>query len=300
LIGDPGRLRQIIVNLLGNAIKFTERGEVVLGVELLAADSNHCTVHITVADTGVGIPPDEQTAVFDSFAQADASTTRKFGGTGLGLSIASQLTQLMGGWIWVESQLGVGSTFHVSISFELAPGEGLPVLSDIADEALSQLARGAAIADRDANDISPAVTESTRREDSSHLRVLLAEDNAVNALLASVLLKKHGHDVTHVVNGRQALDAMTLHEFDLVLMDGQMPVMDGLAATAEIRRAETRTGRHIAIVALTAHAMSDDRKRFLDAGADGYLSKPFSPEQLYSVIEGLRSLTDEQTLPKAS
>jgi signal transduction histidine kinase/CheY-like chemotaxis protein len=299
LIGDPGRLRQIVVNLVGNAIKFTERGEVVLGVELLAADFNHCTVHITVADTGVGIPPEEQAAVFDSFAQADASTTRKFGGTGLGLSIASQLTQLMGGWIWVESQLGVGSTFHVSISFELAPGEGLPVLSDNADEAPSQLARGSAIADRGANGISPAVMASTRREDSSHLRVLLAEDNAVNALLASVLLKKDGHDVTHVVDGRQALDALALREFDLVLMDGQMPVMDGLEATAEIRRTETRTGRHVAIIALTAHAMADDRKRFLDAGADGYLSKPFSPEQLHAMIEGLRSLIDEQ-LPTAS
>ena len=273
LIGDPGRLRQIVVNLVGNAIKFTERGEVVVRVELLGGDSKRGGVHISVTDTGIGIPAEKQAAVFDSFAQADASTTRKFGGTGLGLSIASQLTQLMGGRIWVESELGVGSSFHVAIPFELAPGDGLPL------------------------HIIPA---STQRGASSRLRVLLAEDNAVNALLASVLLRKGGHLVTHVVNGQLALDAMALSEFDLVLMDGQMPVMDGLEATAAIRRSEVRTGRHTAIVALTAHAMAEDRKRFLDAGADGYLTKPFSPEQLNAVIEAMRPLTDEQILPTAS
>ncbi|HVD06064.1 MAG TPA: ATP-binding protein [Gemmatimonadaceae bacterium] len=273
LIGDPGRLRQIVVNLVGNAIKFTERGEVVVRVELLGGDSKRGGVHISVTDTGIGIPAEKQAAVFDSFAQADASTTRKFGGTGLGLSIASQLTQLMGGRIWVESELGVGSSFHVAIPFELAPSDGLPL------------------------HIIPA---STQRGASSRLRVLLAEDNAVNALLASVLLRKGGHLVTHVVNGQLALDAMALSEFDLVLMDGQMPVMDGLEATAAIRRSEVRTGRHTAIVALTAHAMAEDRKRFLDAGADGYLTKPFSPEQLNAVIEAMRPLTDEQILPTAS
>jgi len=179
----------------------------------------------------------------------------------------------MGGRIWIESELGVGSSFHVAIPFELAPSDGLPL------------------------HIIPA---STQRGASSRLRVLLAEDNAVNALLASVLLRKGGHLVTHVVNGQLALDAMALSEFDLVLMDGQMPVMDGLEATAAIRRSEVRTGRHTAIVALTAHAMAEDRKRFLDAGADGYLTKPFSPEQLNAVIEAMRPLTDEQILPTAS
>ena len=130
--------------------------------------------------------------------------------------------------------------------------------------------------------------------------MLLAEDNAVNALLASVLLRKVGHHVTHVVTGRQALDALAVDQFDLVLMDVQMPDMDGLEATAEIRRLEIRTGRHIAIVAFTAHAMAEDRKRFLDAGADGYLTKPFSPEQLHAVIASMRSLTDVQVLPWAS
>jgi signal transduction histidine kinase/ActR/RegA family two-component response regulator len=273
LIGDPGRLRQIIVNLVGNAIKFTEQGEVVLRVELGAGNSVGDTVHISVADTGIGIPADKQAAIFDSFAQADASTTRKFGGTGLGLSIASQLTRLMGGRIWVESQVGVGSSFHVEIPFQLLPANEPVVLQ---------------------------IPVSTKAADVSSLRVLLAEDNAVNALLASVLLKKVGHQVTHVVNGRLALDALALNEFDLILMDGQMPDMDGLEATAEIRRLEVRTGRHIAIVAFTAHAMAEDRKRFLDAGADGYLTKPFSAEQLHAVIASMRSLTGDQALPRAS
>ena len=273
LIGDPGRWRQIVVNLVGNAIKFTERGEVVVRVELGARNSDGDTLHVSVTDTGIGIAAESQAAIFDSFAQADASTTRRFGGTGLGLSIASQLTRLMGGRIWVESRPGVGSTFHVTIPFQLAPVDALPVLQ------------------------IPALAQP---EGFRHLRVLLAEDNAVNALLASVLLKKVGHQVTHVVTGRKALEALALNEFDLILMDVQMPDMDGLEATAEIRRSEIRTGRHIAIVAFTAHAMAEDRKRFLAAGADGYLTKPFSPEQLHAVIESIRPLTDDQILPLAS
>ena len=261
LIGDPGRFRQIVVNLVSNAIKFTERGEVVLRVELgQPTEFGLDTVHVSVADTGIGIPADKHAAIFDSFEQADASTTRKFGGTGLGLSIVTQLIRLMGGRIWVESRVGFGSTFHVAIPFQLPPTDALPVKLDVAGE--------------------PAGTGS--------LRVLLAEDNAVNALLASVLLRKAGHHVTHVVTGRQALDALALHQFDIVLMDVQMPDMDGLEATAEIRRAEATTGGHIAIVVVTAHAMSSDRKRFLAAGADGYLPKPFSPEQLHAVIASMR------------
>jgi signal transduction histidine kinase/ActR/RegA family two-component response regulator len=274
LIGDQGRLRQIVVNLVGNAIKFTEHGEVVLRVELGTGQSKGKVVHLTVVDTGIGIDADKQTAIFDSFAQADASTTRKFGGTGLGLSIASQLTRLMGGRIWVQSQLGVGSSFHVEIPFQLAPD--------------------------DVDTSVPIHTSSTQPAGVGSLRVLLAEDNAVNALLASVLLKKVGHHVTHVGTGRQVLDALALHEFDLVLMDVQMPVMDGLEATAEIRRLEIRSGRHIPIVAFTAHAMAEDRKRFLDAGADAYLTKPFTPEQLHAVIASMRPLIDKWVLPQAS
>ncbi|MDQ6736340.1 MAG: ATP-binding protein, partial [Gemmatimonadota bacterium] len=265
LIGDPGRVRQIVINLVGNAIKFTERGEVVLRVELDDRDSAGETLHISVSDTVIGIPVAQQTTIFDSFAQADASTTRKFGGTGLGLSIASQLTRLMGGRIWVESKPGVGSTFHVTIPFQLAPEVEMTVVP------------------------IPAVA---LRDGFIPLRVLLAEDNAVNALLASVLLKKAGHIVTRVVTGQKALDALAVNEFDLILMDVQMPVMDGLEATAEIRRAEITTGGHIAIVAFTAHAMAEDRKRFLTAGADGYLTKPFTPEQLHAAIDLIRPLID--------
>jgi len=269
LIGDPGRLRQIVVNLVGNAIKFTERGQVILRVARDTGD----VIHISVTDTGIGIPAEKHAAIFDSFSQADASTTRKFGGTGLGLTIASQLTRLMGGRIWVESVPGIGSAFHVAIPFQLVPVEEVEILQ---------------------------MPVAPQAQNIGSLRVLLAEDNAVNALLASTLLRKVGHQVTHVVTGRQALDALDAQEFDLVLMDVQMPDMDGLEATAQIRRSEARTGRHIAIVAFTAHAMAEDRKRFLDAGADGYLTKPFSPDQLHAVIASMRSLGEKQVLPKAS
>jgi len=267
LIGDPGRWRQIVMNLVGNAIKFTEHGEVVVRVELGGRNSHVDTIHVSVTDTGIGIPLEHQSAIFDSFAQADASTTRKFGGTGLGLSIASQLTRLMGGRIWVKSVPRVGSVFHVEIPFQLSPVEALPVI---------------------------AIAALGQPEGFRPLRVLLAEDNAVNALLASVLLRKAGHQVTHVVTGRKALDALAMNEFDLILMDVQMPEMDGLEATAEIRRSEAGTRRHIPIVAFTAHAMAEDRKRFLAAGTDGYLTKPFTPEQLHAVIEVLRPLIDAQ------
>jgi signal transduction histidine kinase/ActR/RegA family two-component response regulator len=270
LIGDPGRWRQIVMNLVGNAIKFTEHGEVVVRVELGTRHSDGDTLHVSVSDTGIGIPENKQAAIFDSFSQADTSTTRRFGGTGLGLSIASQLTRLMGGRIWVNSVPNIGSVFHVEIPFQLLPMDAVPVVP------ISALAQP---------------------EELRPLRVLLAEDNAVNALLASVLLKKAGHHVTHVVTGRKALDALALKEFDLILMDVQMPDMDGMEATGLIRRAEITTGRHIAIVAFTAHAMAEDRKRFIAAGADGYLTKPFSPEQLNDVIDSLRYIIDKNVLP---
>jgi signal transduction histidine kinase/ActR/RegA family two-component response regulator len=268
LIGDPGRWRQIVMNLVGNAIKFTEQGAVTVRVELGARHSDGDTLHVSVSDTGIGIPENKQAAIFDSFSQADASTTRRFGGTGLGLTIASQLTRLMGGRIWVKSVPSIGSVFHVEIPFQLTPTDALPAVE---------------------------ILRLARPEGFRPLRVLLAEDNAVNALLASILLKKAGHHVTHVVTGRKALDALALNEFDIILMDVQMPDMDGMEATGLIRRAEITTGRHIAIVAFTAHAMAEDRKRFLAAGADGYLTKPFSPEQLDDVIESLRAIIDEHT-----
>ena len=269
LLGDAGRWRQIVMNLVGNAIKFTEQGEVTVRVELGTRHSDGDTLHVSVTDTGIGIPANKQAAIFDSFSQADASTTRRFGGTGLGLSIASQLTRLMGGRIWVNSVPNIGSVFHVEIPFQLVPVDALP---------------------------APRILALAHQEEARRLRVLLAEDNAVNALLASVLLKKAGHHVTHVVTGRKALDALAFNEFDLILMDMQMPEMDGMEATGLIRTGEIISGRHIAIVAFTAHAMAEDRKRFLVAGADGYLTKPFSPQQLNDVIESLRPIIDKQIL----
>jgi CheY-like chemotaxis protein len=298
LIGDPGRVRQIVINLVNNAIKFTEKGEVVLNVGLeQPGDAEGCVVHFSVTDTGIGIPAEKHAAIFDSFSQADASTTRKFGGTGLGLTIASQLTRLMGGRIWLESRLGTGSTFHVAIPFQVAADEGLPALMD----ALGHDEGGTGIANVSAGRTGPVlVRRPTPPAAIIGLRVLLAEDNAVNALLASVLLRKAGHHVTHVRTGREALDTLALLQFDVVLMDVQMPDMDGLEATAEIRRSEIRTGGHMPIVAFTAHAMAEDRKRFLDGGADGYLTKPFTADELHAVIASMHSLGEEQVLPYAS
>jgi signal transduction histidine kinase/ActR/RegA family two-component response regulator len=257
--GDPGRLRQILVNLIANAIKFTSAGEVVLRVDHEAGD----VLHFVVTDSGIGIPLEKQAHIFESFTQADTSTTRRFGGTGLGLAIASQLATLMGGRLWVVSQPGIGSAFHLSIPFP-------PAESTIAPRP----ARG--------DSTAPAAGEPHRA-----LRMLVAEDNAVNARLATTLLRKAGHDVTLVTTGRQALDALAHGAYDVVLMDVQMPDMDGLEATAAIRRSEIATGRHVPIIALTAHAMADDRQRCLDAGSDGYLAKPFSRPELFAVLAAL-------------
>ncbi|MBC7894312.1 MAG: response regulator [Cytophagaceae bacterium] len=404
VIGDPGRLGQILMNLISNAVKFTERGEVVLRAVLEAQDARTDQVHLTVTDTGIGIPREKQATIFESFSQADTSTTRRFGGTGLGLTIASQLTALMGGRIWVESEPDVGTTFHVTIPFErcaapvpAAPldqtdlrgvrvlvvddnttnrkilelmlrGWGMePTLVDSGMAALDALrsarARNAPfnlvlldfqMPDMDGFEVAARITKqpehaattimmlssvgergedarcralgltayltkpvrqpllyqaicsslATKRvavptptlvprqampEAHRSLRVLLAEDNEVNAMLATALLRKAGHIVTLAKTGREALDAVTLSQgyeaIDMVFMDVQMPEMDGLAATMAIRDAEAGTGRHIPIVALTAHAMADDRQRCLDAGADGYLSKPFQPADLYAAVE---------------
>jgi two-component system, sensor histidine kinase and response regulator len=392
LLGDAGRLVQVLTNLIGNAIKFTAAGHVILTVQ---KDSE--TIHFRVTDTGIGIPPDKQQTIFEAFSQAETSTTRRFGGTGLGLTISSTLVQLMGGRIWVESEPGVGSTFHVAIPFATT---NLPDASDsvaalagvralIVDDNevnrrifIEQLQRwgiaptavdggraavaalaaakaegdpfdlvlldanmpdvdGFAVAEQIAAD--PTLTGATimmltsaghygdsarcrelgisayltKPVDGTELlqairylierdkqstaappgrstepggtpvvrRVLLAEDNLVNQKVASGILGKRGHEVTVVSTGRAAVAALAEGSFDLVLMDVQMPEMDGFEATAAIRAREREVGGHTRIVAMTAHAMRGDRHRCLAAGMDDYLPKPLSASTLLTVVE---------------
>ncbi len=400
LVGDPVRLRQIIVNLIGNAIKFTERGEVVVQVAVDGQEGDDLCLHFAVSDTGIGIPADKQGVIFEAFAQADGSTTRKYGGTGLGLAISSQLVKMMGGRIWVESEVGKGSTFHFTAlmrpSKELPPTltsqradlEGLPVLvvddnatnrrileeilrnwhakPVIASDAATAFAGikkaqargepfrvvlldclmpetdgfGLAEQIRQDPDLAPTklimlssagrasvasrcremglagyltkpvkqselfeaitaalgnrseadcATSGSRRHPragaSRKLRVLLAEDNAVNQRLVVKLMEKHGHSLVAVNNGVEALDALERGTFDVVLMDVQMPEMGGFEATARIREREKSTGQHVPVIAMTAHALKGDRERCLEAGMDAYVSKPIQAASLFETID---------------
>ena len=266
VVGDLVRLRQILVNLLGNAIKFTEAGSVSVQVALESCDGASAILHFAVADTGIGIARDKRDVIFDAFRQADGSTTRKYGGTGLGLAICSRLAKLMEGRIWVESELGQGSTFHLTTTFQVAAPEPDPAAND-----LTNMLRSVA-ADR--------VT-------SGRLRVLLAEDNPVNQRLAVRLLEKRGHDVVVANNGREALAMLERDSFDAIIMDVQMPDMDGLEATGRIREMERLTGVHTPILAMTAHAMKGDRERCLSAGMDGYVIKPIDPAEFVNTVESI-------------
>jgi PAS domain S-box-containing protein len=395
LLGDAGRLRQIVVNLVGNAIKFTEEGEVLVRVEKRSRSDGTVMLHFLVRDTGIGVAHDKQRAIFEPFVQADGSTTRKYGGTGLGLAISSRLVELMDGQIWLESEINRGSTFHFTACFGLyqeapeKPGavelQGLPVLvvddnqtnRRILDEmlanwhlrprsvpsgaeALAELRRAAAAGQpyplvlldammpqmdgftlaqyiqedatlagttllmlSSAESGTPRARElgiatclmkpikqselldaimthlgsSLRRGQAEQptpavasaplrpLRVLVAEDNAVNQKLILRLLERRGHSVVLADNGREALTALQKEKFDLVLMDVQMPVVGGFEATAEVRRREQGTSRHLPIVAMTAHAMKGDRERCLAAGMDAYVSKPIHADELVQVVE---------------
>ena len=402
LRGDPGRLRQILLNLLGNAIKFTHQGEIVLAVGCESSTPPDVTLHFSVKDTGVGIPQDRQRSVFEPFTQADGSMTRTYGGTGLGLTICAQLVRLMGGRIWVESEAGAGSTFHFTA--RLAPGdppaaapvsdavdlrdlralivddnvtnrrlleqmlvgwrmiptnasgvrEGLAamraaveagkpftlVLADvqmpeadgfalaeaikrepaIAGAALLMLTsagrpgdaarcrelgvaayltkpiKGLELRDAIVSALAlkpdepdrPLVTRHSIREARLSGRILLIEDNPVNQLMARRLLEKRGHTVVIANNGREALtilDEATAVRFDCLIMDVQMPEMNGFECTALIREREQRTGAHLPIIAMTAHAMKGDEARCLAAGMDAYLSKPIQPDELFDAVE---------------
>ncbi|MGZ0163751.1 MAG: response regulator [Planctomycetales bacterium] len=413
LIGDPGRLRQIIINLVGNAIKFTDEGEVVVRVSPKSVDNDRCELEFAISDTGIGIPKDKQDRMFSAFEQADASTTREYGGTGLGLAISKQLVELMGGEIVIESEVGVGTTFRFTAQLGVqrnAPPareeslelfQGLPVLIvddnetnrlilkeivigwgmqptvvDSVDGAIQAMERAQnsgkpvklvltdmympkrdgmqliewmrsrqefagikvlilssgptpehraqakelnvasyltkpvrqsslydAIASSMA-DLIPkeefAPTDSSRPPESGQavtapnakdseapagLKVLLTEDNPVNQLTATTMLKKLGHEVDVANNGLEALEKLAKNEYDLVFMDVQMPEMDGMAATARIRDDEKTSGKHVPIIAMTAHAMQGDREKCLDGGMDEYVSKPIRRKDLKAVIE---------------
>jgi len=398
--GDPTRLRQVINNLVGNAVKFTERGEVV--VEVVAGDREpqRRVLHFTISDTGIGIPPDQQQKVFQAFCQADSSTTRSYGGTGLGLTVSSRLVSMMGGEIWLESEVGHGSRFHFTVSLAVArEATGLEAISnarlagqrtlvvddnatnrhiltemlknwdmpvtaaDGAKAALEFLRAAAAsgspyrlmVTDGHMPEMdgaalvsevrqTPGLVESVvmltsagQRGDAARCRelgvaayltkpirrselreallrvldqsgprqnaalitrhslrerraslprhVLIAEDNPVNQKLAVRLLEKAGCTTRVVASGREALSALDEEEFDLVLMDVQMPEMDGFEATAAIREREKRTGAHLPVVALTAHAIKGDEQRCHAAGMDAYLSKPVQAQQLIETLD---------------
>ena len=257
ILSDPVRLRQIVVNLVGNAVKFTAAGSVRVTVRLDPADAHK--IRVRVADTGIGIPPEKQTLIFEAFAQADDSTTRTFGGTGLGLSICKELVALFGGALEVESQAGRGSAFEFALPFVSAAPQA-------ADETAAS---------------EPHIALAT-----TPIRVLLAEDNPVNQTIATKLLTKLGCSVTSVADGAAAVEKVLSERFDLVLMDVQMPILDGLEATRQIRAREaTKGGERVHVVALTANAMEGDSQACKAAGMDGYLSKPIERVKLRSVLE---------------
>jgi signal transduction histidine kinase/ActR/RegA family two-component response regulator len=259
VLGDASRLRQVLSNLLANAIKFTPQGEIILRVCAGLQSPESIILNFTVSDTGVGIPAEQQALIFDPFRQADTSTTRKYGGTGLGLTISARLVSLMAGKIWVESVPSQGSSFHFNVKVKPSAQKS----------------------PTNPHTVSPPLRDpETLREPTPALSVLVVEDNTVNQLLMRRLLEKRGHSVVVAANGRKALQAIATGNFDLVLMDVQMPEMDGFEATAVIRAQEKSTGKHLPVIALTAHALKTDQQRCLAAGMDGYLSKPIRAQDL--------------------
>ncbi len=276
--GDELRLRQILINLVGNSIKFVEQGHVIVGVESPDRQEKGITLHFMVEDTGIGIPEHLQEKIFSSFNQADSSITRKFGGTGLGLAISKQLVKMMGGRIWLESEVDKGTTFHFTVTL---------------DRGRSPKVRAA---------------ETEQALQMSQMKILLVDDNVLNRKIARHILDKDRHRVVMADNGMEALEHLLTDEFDLILMDIQMPIMDGLTACMIIRTGENGEdlkqfdlppelaeklcrclrGRYTPIVAMTANAMDDDRRKCMAAGMDDYLTKPFVPEQMRVIVSQAR------------
>jgi len=259
LRGDPVRLRQILTNLVGNAIKFTERGEVVLDVAVVSRDEDRATLRFAVRDTGIGIPRERRARLFEKFVQMDAGTTRKYGGSGLGLAISRQLAELMGGELDVESVEGLGSVFTLTIAFALCSEEVAAPKS--------------------------STHPSGESDGKRHAHILLVEDNEVNQMVAVGILETLGHQVEVANNGAEAIRALEATDYDLVFMDLQMPVMDGVDATAAIRAGQGKVRNpRIPIIAMTANAMRGDRERCLEAGMDDYVSKPVTPGEIETAV----------------
>ena len=280
LIGDCGRLRQILFNLAGNAIKFTEKGRVAVSVDLQNCSTDSADLRFNVRDTGIGIASEKQKLIFEVFTQADASTTRKYGGTGLGLAISQRLVALMGGELQVESKVGEGSNFHFAVRLRLPS-------MDIIPPQQNPVQRKAAPPPMDVPTESQMLVMARSANTRNHrsLRILLVEDNDVNRRLAAKLLEKKGHSIAIACNGREALEALERETVDLILMDTQMPEMDGLEAIRRIREKEKHSGEHLPIISVTARAMRGDRESCLQAGADGYISKPLHASELFDAID---------------
>lgn len=272
--GDASRLRQILVNLVGNATKFTSQGEIT--IEAQPEDSHlggQQEIRFRVADTGIGIPADKRESIFHPFSQADTSTTRKYGGTGLGLTIVSRLVGLMGGRIWLNSELGRGSEFFFTVRL----GVGVAEHSSTSERP----------------NPADAAESSTIDAAGPALHILIAEDNAVNQLYLRRALERLGHSAAIAANGHEAVQLFSAESFDLVFMDVQMPEMDGYSATAEIRKRESGCNRHVPIIAMTAHALKGDREKCLAAGMDDYLSKPAKLGEIEAAIR--RTTQDSPT-----
>lgn len=268
VVGDPVRTVQIIVNLVGNAVKFTRQGRIRLAIGAEPAGNDTLMLAITVSDTGIGIPADRLAAIFEPFSQADGSMTRHYGGTGLGLSIVRKLATAMGGKVWVSSEPGKGSTFICTVTVGTALTQPQP-----------ETGAGVPAAEQPAPVASPGPGSSGRP-----LRILYAEDSPVNQEVITIVLQRDGHRVTVVDNGEAVLELLDREEFDLVLMDLQMPLMDGFEATRQIRRRDRERGGHLPVIALTAHAIDGAREKCRAAGMDDYLSKPFTAEKLRALL----------------
>ncbi|WP_347158789.1 PAS domain S-box protein [Pontibacter chitinilyticus] len=274
LLGDPYRLNQVLINFLNNAIKFTEQGSVTLSTRVLAEDAEQLTLEFAVTDTGIGIPEEKQNYIFEGFTQAYSSTTRKYGGTGLGLSICKNLVEMQGGLITVDSIVGEGSTFRFSLTYRKMQ-HPIPLHQDKAETDFNSLGR---------------------------LRVLLAEDNEVNVFLARSIMEGWGFEVAVAQNGREAVDMAEQHDFDVILMDIQMPELSGIDATHYIRSFQHKYKSSVPIIALTANALKGDAEKYLSSGMNGYLSKPFEEEKLFQKIASLlpHKLQPAEELPAAA